>query len=187
MQSEKLMMMGETVHTDAARDVLMVGRVIGWSTDGTRPRIKLDKDPAVVSRVGNKQVVECIPYSGPLESNGLPPNELEGGGIMCWVPEYDETGDGLVAEWDVSTESALIIDHPETELTQVEIDQNTEEAEGLADGFDGATDEQQDDGDTGGSDDDQGGSDEGDGLEGSDETGSTDDSEESDAEQPQTV
>lgn len=212
MQSEKLMMIGVTVHTDGAQDEIMVGRVIGWSEDGTRPRVKLDKDPSVVSRVGGKQVIECIPYAGPLNEKGLPHDELGNGMVMCWIPD-NSSGD-LLAEWDVLTEACVVVGHDIAELTQDQIDQNTEEAEGLADGFDGQT--EQDGGgnqtsglgDTTGGDggvqggranegvgsgeddestDGQDGSVVGDTLGSDDESGHPGDQEESDAQQPQTI
>lgn len=89
LTQERIMLIGETVHTDASADAIVVGRIVGWTERGL-PKVKLDRDPSVTSRVGGKSVVEAVPYRGELlPESGLPFEEREDKAVMCWIPESD--------------------------------------------------------------------------------------------------
>ncbi len=142
LTQERIMLIGETVHTDASADAIVVGRIVGWTEKGF-PKVKLDRDPSVTSRVGGKSVVEAVPYHGELlPESGLPFEEREDGAVMCWFP--DASSDGLTGRFDELESVGVrgIAPEPDDDgdLTDDELALMVENGEGLEDDDDDSND-----------------------------------------------
>ena len=123
LTAERIGLIGKTVHTDASDDAIVVGGIVGWTEKGL-PKVKLDRDPSVTSRVGGKSVVEAVPYQGELlPESGLPTGVRDDGAVMCWFCE-SEDGDllasfpelGEVAERGIESEPESEDDLTDDEL-----------------------------------------------------------------------
>ncbi len=142
LTQERIMLIGETVHTDASADAIVVGRIVGWTEKGF-PKVKLDRDPSVTSRVGGKSVVEAVPYHGELlPESGLPFEEREDGAVMCWFP--DASSDGLTGRFDdlepVGVRGIAPEPDDDGDLTDDELALMVENGEGLEDDDDSSDD-----------------------------------------------
>lgn len=103
LSPDRILMIGQGVHTDAGDGAVVPGEIVGWAESGN-PIVKLNRSSSVASRVGIKTEVECVPYDGDLsQDSGLPTEAVNFNEVRCWRLSVDDLEDleidGEISAW----------------------------------------------------------------------------------------